>query len=399
MKKMLFVINTMGRGGAETALLELLRSMQKRDVELSLYVLTGQGELIEQLPEGVILKNKNYKNVSVLSDEGKKILLKTSLKNLFKRANCIRLFTYIVKNLFHMIKKKKIMFDKLLWRCFSDAAERFDEEYDMAIAYIEGGSTYYVLDHVKAKKKVAFFHTNYEQAGYTRSLDKDCYLKYDKIFPISEAGKNVFLKYYPECTEKTEVFNNLINVERIRTLALAKGGFTDDFKGYRILTIGRLVPLKEFGKSIEALALLKQKGVDARWYILGDGELRGELEALICEKGLKEDFFLLGVTDNPYPYLKQADIYVHASRFEGKSIAIQEAQVLQCPILVSNCEGNREQVEHGADGLICELTPEDICEGIMQLINDWEKAKSYGVLASHRHTGTDKEIDKILSLM
>ncbi len=399
MKKILFAINTMGRGGAEMALLELLRSLRKQNMEVSLYVLTGQGELAEQLPEGVILKNTNYKNISVLSAEGKKVLLKSSVKALLKRANCIRLLPYMIKNLFHMIKKKKIMFDKLLWRCFSDAADRFDEEYDLAIAYIEGGSTYYVMDHVKAKKKVAFFHTNYEHAGYTRSLDRDCYLKYDKIFPISEDGKNTFLKYYPECVDKTEVFQNLINVERIKKLADEPGGFSDNYDGLRILTIGRLVPLKEFGTSIEALRMLKEKGMKARWYILGEGELRKELENLILQKDLTEDFFLLGVTDNPYPYLKQADIYVHASRYEGKSIAIQEAQVLECPILVSNCEGNREQVEHGVDGLICELTPEAICEGITELVRDWEKAKAYGVAAACRHTGTDKEIDKILSLL
>lgn len=399
MKKILFVINTMGRGGAEIALLELLRSMRKRDYEVSLYVLTGQGELVQQLPEGVILKNKDYNNISVLTAEGKKVLFKSSIKALFKRANCIRLLPYIIKNLFHMIKRKKIMFDKLLWRCFSDAAERFDEEYDLAVAYIEGGSTYYVMDHVKAKKKVAFFHTNYEQAGYTRSLDKDCYLKYDKIFPISEDGKRIFLEYYPECIQKTEVFHNLINVERIKKLADEPGGFSDNYDGLRILTIGRLVPLKEFGTSIEALRLLKEKGVNARWYILGEGELRKDLENLISQKNLINDFFLLGVTDNPYPYLKQADIYVHASRYEGKSIAIQEAQVLECPILVSNCEGNREQVEHGVDGLICELTSEDICEGILELARDFEKAKTYGVAAARRHTGTDKEIDKILSLL
>ena len=199
--------------------------------------------------------------------------------------------------------------------------------------------------------------------------------------------------------QKTEVFHNLINVERIKKLADEPGGFSDDYNGLRILTIGRLVPLKEFGTSIEALRLLKEKGVNARWYILGEGELRKELENLILQKDLTNDFFLLGVTDNPYPYLKQADIYVHASRYEGKSIAIQEAQVLECPILVSNCEGNREQVEHGVDGLICELTSEDICEGILELTQDWEKAKTYGVAAARRHTGTDKEIDKILSLL
>lgn len=399
MKKILFVINTMGRAGAEMALLELLRALKQKDVELSLFVLTGQGEMIDKLPEGVTLLNKDYHNVSVLSAEGKKVLAKSSLKALFKRGNCIRLLPYMLKNLLPMLKNKKILPDKLLWRCFSDAAPRFEEEFDLAVAYIEGGSTYYVMDHVNAKKKVAFFHTDYERAGYTRELDKECYLMYDNIFPISIGGKETFLKYYPECTEQTKVFNNLINCERIREMADNGQGFTDIFEGIRILSIGRLVPLKEFDKSIEAMKLIKEKGINARWYVLGDGEMRTLLEEQIKEFDLENYFFLLGVTDNPYTYLKQADIYVHVSRYEGKSIAIQEAQVLERPILVSNCSGNREQVIHGVDGLICELTPQDICDGVIELLSDMEKARNYGRVAAKRHTNGDVELDKLLSLI
>jgi len=399
MKKILFVINTMGRAGAEMALLDLLRALKQKDVELSLYVLTGQGEMIDKLPEGVTLLNKGYHNVSVLSAEGKKVLAKSSLKALFKRGNCIRLLPYMLKNLLPMLKNKKILPDKLLWRCFSDAAPRFEEEFDLAVAYIEGGSTYYVMDHVNAKKKVAFFHTDYERAGYTRDLDKDCYLKYDKIFPISIGGKDTFLRYYPECTDKTVVFNNLINCDRIRAMADEEKGFTDDFKGYRILSIGRLVPLKEFEKSIEAMNLIKEQGINARWYVLGDGEMRDSLEQQIKSLSLENDFFLLGVTDNPYSFLKHADIYVHASRYEGKSVAIQEAQVLECPILVSNCSGNREQVVHEVDGLICELTPQDICNGVIALLSDMERARNYGREAAKRHTNGDTELDKLLSLI
>ncbi len=399
MNKILFVINTMGRGGAEMALLDLLRSLSKRDVEIFLFVLTGQGEMAEKLPDGIKFLNSRYQNISVLTPEGKKQLLKSSVGALLKRGNVIRLFPYLVKNFVKMAGRKKILPDKLLWRVFSDAAPRFEEEFDLAAAYIEGGSTYYVLDHVNAKKRVAFFHTDYEKAGYTRELDKECYLKYDKIFPISEDGKETFLKFYPECREKTEVFNNLINCERIRARAEEPGGFTDDFDGYRILTIGRLVALKEFQHSIEAMKLLKDKGIRARWYILGEGEMREELEALISKLELQNDFFLLGVKDNPYTYLKQADIYVHATKYEGKSIAIQEAQVLKCPILVSNCGGNREQVVHGVDGLICELTPQDICEGVQALLSDYDKALAYGIAASQRHTGKDEELNKLLSLL
>ncbi|MBP3568936.1 MAG: glycosyltransferase [Lachnospiraceae bacterium] len=399
MKKILFVINTMGRAGAEMALLELLRSLKSKEIELSLFVLTGQGEMLQGLPEGVHVLNRTYDDSSVHTAEGKKHLMKTVCKAMVRRGTGIRLFPYLVKQLFAMLRKGKVLPDKLLWRVLSDGAQRFKEEYDLAVAYIEGGSTYYVKDHVKAKKKAAFFHVDYSMAGYTRSLDKECYTAYDKVFPVSDEVKAAFLEAYPECREKTEVFHNLINRKRILDMAELPGGFTDDYNGYRILTVGRLMEQKDFAQSIRAMKLLKEQGIRARWYILGEGEQRGELERLIQELGLEQEFFLPGAVENPYCYMKQADIYVHATRFEGKSIAIQEAQVLGRPILVSDCSGNREQVQHGVDGLLCDMTPEAICEGIRQLLAEEDKRKNYGNMAAKRHTTEQKETEKLLSLL
>ncbi|MBQ9142132.1 MAG: glycosyltransferase [Lachnospiraceae bacterium] len=399
MKKVLFVMNTLGRAGAEMALLELLRRLAEKDLEIHLYVLTGQGDMAEQLPEGVRLLNNAYQNVSVHTAEGKKLLAKNSLKALFRRGTVFKLFPYLVKQGICMVCKGRILPDKLLWRVFSDSAERFEEEYDLAVAYIEGGSTYYVADHVKARKKAAFFHVDYSMAGYTRSLDKECYLKYDKVFPISDEVKDAFLRVYPECQEKTQVFHNLINRERILQMAKQEGGFADTYEGYRILTVGRLMAQKDFAQSIEAMKLLKEQGIKARWYILGEGEQREELEKLIKKLDLEQDFYLLGATDNPYAYMAQADIYVHATRFEGKSIAIQDAQILERPILVSDCSGNREQVVHEKDGLMCELTPEGISEGVKILLNNPDKRKVYGLEAAKRHVTKDTETDKLLALL
>ncbi|MBQ6697178.1 MAG: glycosyltransferase [Lachnospiraceae bacterium] len=399
MKKILFVMNTMGRAGAEMALLELLRRLSQKDLELFLYVLTGQGEMLDSLPDGVKLLNKEYHSVSVHTAEGKKLLAKNSLRALFRRGTVFKLFPYLVKQLFCMLGRGKILPDKLLWRVFSDAADRFEEEYDLAVAYIEGGSTYYVADHVKAKKKVAFFHVDYGMAGYTRSLDRECYLQYDRIFPVSDEVREAFLKEYPECQDRTEVFHNLINQERVLQMANQKGGFTDDFDGYRILTVGRLMSQKDFAQSIQAMKLLKDRGVKARWYILGEGEQREELEKLIKKLKLEQDFFLPGATKNPYAYMAQADLYVHATRFEGKSIAIQEAQILGCAILVSDCSGNREQVVHGVDGLLCELTPEGIAAGVESLLAEKEKRVAFGQAAAKRHRTQDTEVDKMLSLI
>lgn len=400
MKKILFVINTMDRAGAEMALLELLRCLQKKEeLELSLFVLTGQGEMLGQVPESVKILNKSYDFCSVLTEKGKRHLMKTSLRACFIRGNVFRRLPYLVKLLLDMVKKKRIQPDKLLWRIISDGAERQKEEYDLAVAYLEGGSAYYVTDHVKAKKKVAFYHTDYQMAGYTRYMDQECYLYYDKIFAISDAVKEVFLSVYPECKEKTEVFYNIINRERILALSGQPGGFSDDFDGIRILTVGRLTTPKDFAQSIQAMKLVKEQGIHARWYILGEGDQRPALEALIKKLHLEQDFYLPGAVENPYTYLKQADIYVHATRYEGKSVAIQEAQVLGKPILASNCSGNRELVVSGEDGLLCDLTPEAICDGIITLLSNVDLGKQYGEMAAKRQMTESKEVEKLLSML
>lgn len=382
MKKVLFVINTLGVAGAEKALLELLKKFTPDQFDVSLYVLMDQGELIHQIPEYVKILNRNYSDVSVLSRDGKRVLNKTILKRLLKKGAVYHNFSYLIKVFAEMRKKGRIYPDKLLWRVMSDSADELNEQYDMAIAYLEGGSTYFVHDHVKADRKYTFLHVDYGRAGYTRQLDKNCYLDYDRIFTVSDEVKKSFLQVYPECKEKTMVFHNLIDQEEIRKKAMLPGGFEDYYEGKRILTVGRLTAQKAYEVSIDAMKLLKDRGVKARWYVLGEGELREKLQDRIHRLGLDQDFILLGAKENPYPYYTQCDLYVHATRFEGKSIAIQEAQILGCAILVSDCNGNREQVEDGVDGMMCSLTPEAVSERIKLLLEDDEKRRQLGKQAS-----------------
>ena len=132
------------------------------------------------------------------------------------------------------------------------------------------------------------------------------------------------------------------------------------------------------------MKILKDKGVKARWYVLGEGELRDKLQKQIDRLGLSKDFILEGAVENPYPYYAQCDLYVHATRFEGKSIAIQEAQTLGCAILVSDCSGNREQVDAGIDGQMCSLTAEGISDQIEKMLQDEEQCRIYGEMARKR---------------
>ena len=153
--------------------------------------------------------------------------------------------------------------------------------------------------------------------------------------------------------------------------------------------MGRLNFQKAYDIAIDAMKLLKERGCRARWYVLGEGDRRKELEKKIAALGLKDDFVLLGAVDNPYPYYAQTDIYVHATRFEGKSIAI----------IASDCNGNREQIEHGVDGLLCQLTPESIAESIQTLLQDEEKRKELGLAAGRKDMAQEQELRKLMELL
>ena len=385
MKKILFVINTLGCGGAERAMLDLFAALEPEKYKIALFVLTGQGELSCELPEHVHLLNKNYNEVSVLTKEGRKLLAKCVLRAGIGKGLFIRRAFYLVKNIRHMQKCGKILTDKLCWRILSDGSPVSKRKYDLAVAYLEGGATYYVADHVNAKKKAAFVHIDYGKAGYTRELDLDCYSKFDKIFTVSDEVKEHFLKVYPEYEKKVSVFHNMVNQERIRRRADDGKGFEDDFQGFRILTVGRLTGQKRYDIAIQAMTLLKEKSsLSVRWYVLGEGDLRDNLEKQIKAAHLEQDFILLGVDSNPFPYYRECDLYVHATGFEGKSIAIQEAQTLGKPILATDCSGNREQILQDVDGRMCPLDPESICSEILWMMAHPEKCRLYGENAERK---------------
>ena len=381
MKKVLFVINTLGGAGAEKALVELLKRFPREEYQIDLYVLLGQGELISQVPEYVKILNKDYSAESVLSKEGKRQLNKRVFRRLFIRVAFLRNIPYLLKNTVIMLKKRKIYADKLLWRVMSDSGMKLKKNYDMAVAYLEGGSTYFVHDHVSARRKFTFLHVDYEYAGYNRFLDRNCYVDFDRIFTVSGEVKTSLIHVYPECADRTVIFHNLIDRKEILRKADLPGGFEDAYDGKRILTVGRLTAQKSYETAIEV-----------RWYVLGEGELRQKLQQKIDSLGLTEDFVLLGARENPYPYYRQCDLYVHATRFEGKSIAVQEAQILGCTILVSDCSGNREQVKNGTDGILCQLSAEEISRSIRELLEDEEKCRQYGENASKRISDEQEDI-------
>ena len=386
MRRVLFVINTMGRAGAENSFLNLLYGMPE-DMEIDLLVLTGQGEMTGDIPERVRILNKKTDPTPVNSEKGRKVLKKTVLKALFLKGGIFKDGGYICRNYRSMKKEGQVKWDKLLWRVLSDTAPATDRQYDLAVAFIEGGAAYYVADRVEAVKKAAFIHVDYAMAGYNTALDLDSYLSFDKVFCVSEEVRAGFIKVHPEMYRYTDIFKNILNVGLIRKRAeetpectgKASAFFDPSYKGTRLLTVGRLTRQKNWEKSILAAGLLRQKKMDFIWLLLGDGEERRVLSEKIKAAGVEDCFIMAGAVDNPYPYIKRADIYVHCSAYEGKSVAIQEAKILGKPLIISDVPGNREQVENNKNGLLVHFKSNRIADGILSLQGSPEKMEAFAL--------------------
>lgn len=365
-------MNTLGRAGAERALTAFLDTLSPEEYEISLLVLVNRGEIYEEIPAHVNILNSHPDSGSVLSFGGRLVLLKTVLRCFFYHLKGFSLLGYLLRNLTAQLKAHRLQPDKLCWRIIANGTPAPNETYDLAVAYLEGGSTYFVADTVHAAKKAAFVHIDYRNAGYGKELDLDSYSRIDRIFSVSREAGESFCCIYPEYQNKCFLFRNILDTKRILSLSQESLAPTDPFctsrAKYRLLTVGRLNYQKGYDIAISALAILRQKGYDADWFVLGEGSLQKDLQKQIAREGLTEHFILLGSKTNPYPYYRQADLYMHCTRFEGKSIAIEEAQILGKAIIASDCTGNREQITDGISGRLIPLTAEAIADTVAELL-------------------------------
>ena len=138
--------------------------------------------------------------------------------------------------------------------------------------------------------------------------------------------------------------------------------------GTVLLSVGRMTEQKKYLRFLDVLAMLEREGFDLQWHVLGEGYQREEIEARIGELGLGDRVFLDGVTDNPYKYMKNCDLFVLPSGWEGFPTVTVEAKLLGCPVLATDVSGIREQLTHGETGWIVENNETAIYEGLKQLL-------------------------------
>lgn len=246
-------------------------------------------------------------------------------------------------------------FEKIYLRSFAREARRlFGDTQFNSVTNFEGYSLYWVslLSQVKAKNKLVFQHNDLYSEWKTKYPYLEgvfnLYNNYDKIVSVSEMTMQHNIEHLSELfniePSKFSFANNTIVPNKIIDQSLMEDEIIDIFSGYqgkKLLNIGRLSHEKDQEKLIRAFAKSDLVNQDVKLFILGQGPLQEHLEALIKDLELDKKVYLLGQVENPYIYLKQADLFILSSNHEGQPMVLLEALTLNIPILATDIVGNR----------------------------------------------------------
>ncbi|CAB5694293.1 GDP-mannose-dependent alpha-(1-6)-phosphatidylinositol monomannoside mannosyltransferase [Aeromonas hydrophila] len=330
-KKRLIVMNSLGNGGAERALLNLCRRIEEKE-KIFLIVIEGGGEYFDALSHILPV-------VEIFSSTENRLLSRCFFMHFSANDICARLFG--------------------------------QNEYDIAIAYIEGLSTY-LVSGINSNDKVACVHANlfshHISAPYYASLkaEYDAYANMDRLIFVSNSVKNGFNERIGLRDYESNVIGNIFDIEVITNNSNMEND-SQILYPY-IVAVGRLVEVKGFDKLIRAFTKIKKNGQeDLKLVIIGDGPLKSALDDLISTLGMKEHIILLGKKENPYPYIKSAQCLVSSSVSEGHPLSIGEAIILGTPIIATCCEGNIGLLAHGRYGYLCENDEDGLASALYSL--------------------------------
>ncbi|MGP4067327.1 glycosyltransferase [Halobacillus sp. B29] len=364
-KNVVFMVINMNIGGTEKALLNMISEMPKEKFNITILMLESKGGFLNYIPDHVNVEVlKGYSTIKKMLNQPAKI---TSI-NLLKKGRLIKAFSFSTIYLFTKVfRDRDILFKYLMKSIHYDT-----KHFDTAIAYAGPVDfiSFFVLEKINAKKKIQWIHFDITKVGFDQSYMNKKYKIFDEIRVVSNEAKQKLIAQVPIIKEKTNVYLNKVSPTSIEKLSLIGHGFEDSFNGIRILTVGRLSTEKGQDIAIKALTKLIKRGYKVKWYCLGEGGARTSYEKLIEKYQVEDYFVLLGANSNPYPYMKQCDIYVQPSRYEGYCITILEAKVLQKPIVTTNVNGVKEQINNGKTGLVTDMDADELFLSVEKLIKD-----------------------------
>ena len=391
MKKLLFVMMHLEMGGAERSLVNLLNEIDYNEYSVDLLLIKKKGELISQLPQNVNIIETPYELRSLFSNRIEKI---RGIKYFVIRG-CSILYSEI----YGKIKPGDNC--AVRWNGFYDKAiPKLDRKYDVAISYLAGPSMFYVANKVEAKKKIVFIHSDYKASGafIGKNTDFPYFKKFDVIPTISEQCKNSLVKEFPDIREKFVVVPNITSTRLIE--ARSCQFIPEEYKERKsiICSVGRLSNEKGFDMAAQAAAILKSRKILFSWYIVGEGGERKKIQEIIAKNHLEDCFFLLGIRDNPYPYMRYADIVVQPSRYEGKSMVLDEAKILAKPIIATNYTTVHDQLTE-KEGLIVEMSPKGIADGVQKILSDESVQSQFSDYLKQKDYGNTNEMTRFYEIL
>lgn len=397
MKQRIFItMHYLEIGGAEISLIGLLQAIDYSKYDVDLFIHAHHGELMSFIP----------KEVNLLPEVKKYSVLEKPFMD------CVKSGYWDVAFMRFVAKYKR----KRYYQSHPDVIDDDDYfishyttwllprinpsvEYDLAISFLTPHKI--VLDKVRAKKKVAWIHTDYQSIKVARELALPVWEKYDKIASISKDITKTFTSVFPSLSGKIIEMENILSSEFVRKRAdmLDVGKEMGSEDSINILSVGRFAPAKNYDNVPDICSRIIKKGIQVKWYIIGYGADEQLIRRRIAEAGMEEHVIILGKRSNPYPYIMSCDIYAQPSRYEGKSVTVREAQILCKPVAITAYSTASSQVQDGIDGVIVPMDNEGCAQGIVDFIRNTglqERIKAY--LRCHDY-GNEEEVNKLEILM
>lgn len=386
MRRILFIIPALNHGGTNRSLLNIISCLNEEEYSIDIYAMNHEGPY-----------KQIFDSSRILSRDIRLSAIFESYKYIKSQAWGERLKKLVLKSIYRSLRTvfgKKAKQWVMIW-----TAKRISRmNYDTIIAMQEGLATHFV-SYIEGYK-VAWIHCDYDKHFATAMEDEErIYARFDQIICVSQYTRQVFVDHYPSLADKCHAVHNMLHSETIINMANDTSGFDVRFNPgqFCIVSIGRLSPVKQFDIIPSLAARLRADGCQFHWYIIGEGEEKAHIVEMIQKHQMSDIVVLLGEKDNPYPYIKAADMLVCTSASEACPLVINEARILHVPVVSTDFGSASEFVEEGYNGLIA--SRENIQDAITDMIRNqaaYQKIKSN--ISSFTYSN-DRIIDDICRLL
>lgn len=392
-KNILILMPSMFIGGAERSLIGLLDSINYTKYNMDLFLYRQEGEFLKFISDKVNL----LPEISAYTNFDRPIKDVLFSKN----------FRFGLKRLKSKIDIKKSGKDNVwnslqyIYHNMMPLLPNLEKEYDLSINFLNPAEI--LSEKINAKKKIAWIHTDYTKIIPNRELDLNVYSNVDYIANVSKTCEEQFLSVYEQLKDKCIVVENILSEnfikEQSQEIIIDEKFDSTDKESIKILSIGRYDVAKNFDNIPEICTNILKHGYKVKWYIIGFGRDEKFIKEKIKEFNMQDNVILLGKKENPYPYIKACDIYVQPSRYEGKSVAVREAQILNKPVVITNFETSKSQLTDGFDGVIVPMDNEGCADGICNLIKDKELQQRLIENTKITDYTNKQELEKIYALL